>query len=503
MDSSTQLYLSPDIRDSFRGRIHRKTGKIMYLSTHEIAKRWNVSPVWVSILCKQGRIEGAIKKKNVWAIPSDSEKPDDKRSLKKKPSNAKFRFVDLFAGIGGFHQAMRFLGGECLMAAEINQECVATYKLNFKTVEKEIRGDVNKIAPESIDPFDVLCAGFPCQPFSKAGAQQGFKDKTRGNLFYKIMAILDAHPEVKFVILENVRNLADKTENWDIITSELMKRNFYITEDPIILSPSDFGIPQIRERVYILGIRKDIRNERILTNGYIHKADLNLDKYYKKCKMGDAWSILEKDVDDAYVISPEQELMIDAWDEFRKNTGIQILGFPIWIDSFGLDQEDDDAVFDAQGYEDMPDWKKKFLRQNRQFYLDHRQFIDEWVKKYDMTNKIKLYKKFEWNCGTDVTDIHNCLIQIRQSGIRAKRPTFYPSLVAIANTPIIWDKGKEHWRKLTPREAANLQSFRKDYKFRGTDATQYRQLGNSVNVRILKILGKSLFNLANAGWDGE
>lgn len=99
--------------------------------------------------------------------------------------------------------------------------------------------------------------------------------------------------------------------------------------------------------------------------------------------------------------------------------------------------------------------------------------------------------------------MHDCLIQIRQSGIRAKRPTFYPSLVAIANTPIIWDTAKRHYRKLTPREAANLQSFRSDYKFRGTDATQYRQLGNSVNVRILKILGKSLFDLAKDGWDGE
>lgn len=81
---------------------------------------------------------------------------------------------------------------------------------------------------------------------------------------------LDGHPEVKFIILENVRNLADKTENWDIITTELTKRNFYITETPIILSPSDFGIPQIRERVYILGIRRDIRNQQILTNGFIH-----------------------------------------------------------------------------------------------------------------------------------------------------------------------------------------------------------------------------------------
>lgn len=319
-----------------------------------------------------------------------------------KPYN--FKFIDLFAGIGGFHQAMRYLGGECVMAAEINQECVNTYKANFHIDEKEVRGDVNAIDPESIAPFDVLCAGFPCQPFSKAGAQKGFQDEKRGNLFYKIMDILDGHPEVKFVILENVRNLADKTENWDIITSELMKRNFYITEEPIILSPSDFGIPQIRERVYILGIRKDIRNEQILTNGYIHIDDLNLKKHYKKCKMGDAWSILEDNVDDTYIVSDEQELMIKAWDEFRISTGIKTIGFPIWLDSFGLGEKDSNLVFSNQGYDEMPKWKQSFLRRNRELYLNNQQFIDKWVKKYDMTNRIKLYKKFEWNCGEDVTD---------------------------------------------------------------------------------------------------
>ena len=166
------------------------------MSTHEIASRWKVSEAWVSVLCKQGRIEGAIKEGKFWKIPEEAPKPKDKRTLRKKESTAKFRFVDLFAGIGGFHQAMRYLGGECLMAAEINQECVKTYSLNFKTVEKEIRGDVKKIDPTSIAPFDVLCAGFPCQPFSKAGAQQGFNDKTRGNLFYVIMDILEKRSEM-------------------------------------------------------------------------------------------------------------------------------------------------------------------------------------------------------------------------------------------------------------------------------------------------------------------
>ncbi len=473
------------------------------LTAKEVAEKWNVSETWVTVLCKQGRIDGAVLEKNRWLIPDDVMRPHDKRKEKKKESTSRFRFIDLFAGVGGFHQAMRFLGGECVMAAEINQECVKTYNLNFKTEEKQVRGDVNKIDPTSIAPFDVLCAGFPCQPFSKAGLQKGFQDKKRGNLFYKIMDILDGHPEVKFVILENVRNLADKTENWDIITSELTKRNFYITEQPIILSPSDFGIPQIRERVYILGIRKDIRNEAILTNGCIHKENLNLERYFKKCKMGDAWSILEDDVDDSYIISEEKELMISAWDEFRVNTGITIIGFPLWIDSFGVGNDDDDDVFESQGYDDMPEWKKRFLRLNREFYLLHRSYIDSWIKKYDMLSRIKLYKKFEWNCGADVSDIHDCLIQIRQSGIRAKRPTFYPSLVAIANTPIIWDDNKQHYRRITPREAANLQSFHAGYKFQGTDAIIYRQLGNSVNVRILKILGKSLFSLASLGWEGE
>lgn len=344
---------------------------------------------------------------------------------------------------------------------------------------------------------------FPANHSVKRGAQEGFNDKTRGNLFYKIMDILDGHPEVKFVILENVRNLADKTENWDIITSELMKRNFYITEKPIILSPSDFGIPQIRERVYILGIRKDVRNEQILTNGSIHLDDLGLDKHYKKCKLGDAWSILEDNVDDEYIISEEQELMIKAWDEFSVATGITTIGFPIWLDSFGLGEHDSALVLTKQGYDDMPKWKKGFLRHNRELYLKNRQFIDKWVEKYDMTSQIKLYKKFEWNCGEDVKDIKDSLIQIRQSGIRAKRPTFYPSLVAMVNTPIIWDEKKHHYRRITPREAANLQSFHGRYKFLGSDKTIYRQLGNSVNVRILKILGENLFSLANSGWDSE
>ncbi|NLD48490.1 MAG: DNA cytosine methyltransferase [Clostridiaceae bacterium] len=415
----------------------------------------------------------------------------------------RFTFIDLFAGIGGFHQALRFLGGECVMAIEIDEECLSTYRANYNNDGLIIRKDVNDVEPESIPSFDVLCAGFPCQPFSKAGAQKGFADKTRGNFFYRIMKILDSHPEVKFVILENVRNLADKTENWNVIRQELMMREFYITESPIIISPSDFGIPQIRERVYILGIRKDIRDVNILTNGFIHVDDLHLQKHRKQCKMGDIRKILDTHVDDTYLITDEQELMIDAWDEFRIMTGIKVIGYPIWIDSFGVGIDDTEEFFVSCGYSSMPEWKKSFLRKNRALYLTNREFIDIWVDKYNMKTRSKLFRKFEWNCGVDVHNIRDAVIQIRQSGIRVKRPDFYPSLVAISNTPIIWDYTRNHFRRITPREAANLQSFNKRFKFLGTDKVVYKQLGNSVNVRVLKILGKSLFMLAKKGWDGK
>ena len=415
----------------------------------------------------------------------------------------KFKFIDLFAGVGGFHQAMRYLGGECVMASEINQACVDTYKLNFK--HTNVCGDVREVAPDSIPPFDVLCAGFPCQPFSKAGAQKGFSDEHRGNLFYVIIDILDAHPEAKFLILENVRNLADKTENWDIIKTELMKRNFYITEEPVILSPHNFGIPQIRERVYILGMRKDIRNTEILTNGYIHSSDLELQTIKGKdnCKMGDSRRILEPDAPDEYSISEEQSEMIWAWEEFRLATNIGTIGFPIWINSFGIGYKRFAWFKRKIGYDNMPSWKQRFVDNNRKLYETNKEFIDDWIIRHNMLNRIKLYQKFEWNCGTDVTDIRDAIIQIRQSGIRAKRPTYYPSLVAMVNTPIIWDTEKECFRFITPREAASLQSFHGSFKFHGSENQIYQQLGNSVNVRILKKLSTKLFGFARKGWDTD
>lgn len=445
-------------------------------------------------------------------------------------SNYKFKFIDLFAGIGGFHQAMTLYGGECVFASEIDSECQKQYKKQFKI---DVHGDINQFIHQ-IPEFDVLCGGFPCQTFSKAGNQEGFEDELKGQLFFRIVEILKLHPECKFIILENVRNLADQKEFWNVIQKELRELDFYITQDPIILSPDNFGIPQNRERVYILGIKKELRDVCKLKNGWIHTEDLKLNTFMKNCKDDSAFTILDLDnvENPKYVINDIEFKVIEAWEEFKRTIiPNKQIGAPIWIDFFGINylDEDTEKFYEDCGYykqfvkpkknikndpemskningdglilENTPEWKRKFIFRNRKLYLENKELIDIWYHKYSKYLTNKVYRKFEWNCGPDYVSFKKCILQFRQSGLRIKKSDKFPSLVAIVNTPIIWDSKLEKYRKITVREAANLQSFRANYNFICEPHVSYKQLGNSVNVRVIKIITKQLFDLGIKGWD--
>ena len=172
------------------------------------------------------------------------------------PEKPKFTFIDLFAGIGGFRIAMQNIGGKCVFSSEIDKYAKKTYDANFGEVPF---GDITEISEKNIPEHTVLCAGFPCQAFSIAGKRKGFKDETRGTLFYDIARIIkEKQPEAFF--LENVKGLTnhDKGRTLKTVLKVLREDLNYFVPEPKIMNAKDFGVPQNRERIFIIGFRKDL-----------------------------------------------------------------------------------------------------------------------------------------------------------------------------------------------------------------------------------------------------
>lgn len=173
--------------------------------------------------------------------------------------NKKLKFIDLFAGIGGFHLALKSLDMECVFTSEIDTHARKTYATNFKDKYLDhpdlFAGDIWKVDYKKIPDFDILCGGFPCQPFSQAGHKKGFKDNKDGNLFFSIEQILKIKKPKAF-FLENVRHLKnhDNGNTFKIIYSTLQKLGYSF--DYKIIKASEFGLPQHRPRIYMVGFYK-------------------------------------------------------------------------------------------------------------------------------------------------------------------------------------------------------------------------------------------------------
>ena len=163
-----------------------------------------------------------------------------------------FKFIDLFAGIGGMRLAFESVGAKCVFSSEWDKYAQLTYQANFGEVPN---GDITKIRATDIPKFDILLAGFPCQPFSSIGKREGFKHKTQGTLFYDVARIIDQHKPSAF-LLENVSGLIthDDGRTFSTIISTLVELGYEVEYK--ILDASDYGVPQKRERIYIVGFNK-------------------------------------------------------------------------------------------------------------------------------------------------------------------------------------------------------------------------------------------------------
>ena len=229
------------------------------------------------------------------------------------------RFIDLFAGLGGFHLALKGLGNTCVFSSEIDPVLRDVYESNFGM---RPHGDIISVPISDIPEHDILCAGSPCQPFSKAGEQQGLDCPKWGNLLGHVLKIVRVR-KPRFLLLENVPNLKrhNSGETWLDLERQFEKAGYKLAS--AYLSPHQFGIPQIRERLFIVGSRDGLTNFKWPSPPKDVELDLN--------------SILDKNPADARALSPIVLSCMEVWQKFVKKypAKIELPSYPIWSMEFG------------------------------------------------------------------------------------------------------------------------------------------------------------------------
>jgi DNA (cytosine-5)-methyltransferase 1 len=422
------------------------------------------------------------------------------------------KYVDLFAGIGGFAAALTALGAECVQAVERDATAARVYKRNWG--HEALGNIVDNDSPTktiSVGKHDILTAGFPCQPFSKSGAQAGVLDKSRGTLFHNILTIireLDYADRPTLVILENVRNLSGPKHKNDlaVIKQSLRHLGYTVEEENFFLSPHRIhrkfgGRPQNRDRIFIVGTKlpPDLAGNPHKVSGYTTQIESYLSGLPAKINeiasgylidvdpktYWDATSDLQavKGVNAAGLALKANELdLLNVWDEFIQNlrgSGVQPPGFPLWTEFW---------VSKVKIPKDCPDWKRTFIEKNSKFYRDNSDVCTKLLGELDSKDFVKSHRKFEWQAG-DLTSVWKAVVHLRPSGVRVKKPNYFPALVAITHVPILaFEK-----RRLSVKEAAFLQGFPRNFDFEDeTEGQYYKQLGNAVNVAAVWVAVRSL-----------
>lgn len=403
-------------------------------------------------------------------------------------------FVDLFAGVGGFHAAVAdspVLQGTCVFASEIDPACREVYGSNFHILPEGDIWPVARTNPGLVPDHDLLCAGFPCQPFSKSGHQRGIAE-ARGTLFEAILLVLRSK-RPPFVLLENVRNLIGPKhkDTWNTIVRLLRDMGYAVSDEPTLLSPHQLppglGSPQVRDRVFIPAayVGRDMAS-RVASS----LPPLVPRNPFPDWNPAD-WRVMELVSGDSASMGSTEELRpdriaaIDMWEDFVSVLPGRIPRFPIWSDVFLR------TLAVGPGH---PEWKNALIEKNDDLYLSNKRVINDWARRWSVGEVFASYRKLEWQAQERERRLWAHTVQFRPSGLRVRPLTYLPALVAMSHTSIIGPLR----RKISPYEAGVLQGFAPEF-LNGREfvphpdaATAFKQFGNAVHVGVTRYLAEAL-----------
>lgn len=456
------------------------------------------------------------------------------------------KYIDLFAGLGGFHEGLSRLGHECVFASELDDDLREIYEKNYPEMRGRIYGDIRE-HKHLIPAHDVLCAGFPCQPFSKSGEQLGLKDTTRGTLFHEIAEIISRH-KPKYFILENVGNFErhDGGNTWRIVQARLKALGYdvrgteHVTPPSTtdwrdragdrdqsvipasivaeanrrlrghgLISPHHLGYPQTRERFFIVGSRQDLPPEPFPPADRYQSTSLDF--------------IAQDDSDLTKLdrietrLTAQQIRCINLWNQLLAAlpASAELPSFPIWGDeAFAtypfekttpwmlppgeLRRHVDGRRFSRQAtkkelLQGLPSyareeiarfrsWKVHYIRQNRDWFCSIKRHIPA-----GWLGELRLLppslRKLEWNIKGGHRNLWRHILQFRPSGLRARRYDRSPALVAMTATQIPILGPKR--RFLTRVEGLRLQGFQGSHWLPESRAAAFKALGNAVHAEVV------------------